>query len=143
MLLVKKLFPDAMLPTIAKVGEDLGYDLYAYEETVLRPGEVNVVKTGISARYVDGSVANYGLIYHDRSGLGYSGIHVFGGVIDAGYTGELMVLLYNATKIERLVKAGDRVVQAIPMRVTADTVQEVAELPASSRGAAGFGSTGR
>lgn len=112
MLKVKKLDPRAVLPTVAHPGEDLGYDLYALEETVLRYGEVTKVRTGISAQSCNESylaqvlsrepnyeippvVTPLGLLIRDRSSMASKGIVISGGVIDYGYTGEIVVLMTN------------------------------------------------
>ena len=144
MLLCKKLHADAILPTVAHPGEDLGFDLYALEDTVLLPGKVTPVRTGISARFVNPN-ANYGLLYRDRSSMAMKGITVSGGVIDSGYSGELKVLMtLNPALNTMQLKAGDKIVQMIPTTVHTDAIiRWVEELPDSTRQAAGFGSSGK
>ncbi len=105
-LLVQKLHPDAKLPTIAYPGQDLGYDIYALEDTFLEPGKQAVVKTGIAALYVavhervctggwgEAEKPVYGLEVEDRSGMAAkNGIHIMAGKIDAGYRGEIGVVM--------------------------------------------------
>lgn len=116
-LLVKKLHPDAYTPTIAHPGEDLGFDLYALEDTFLRPGQQQIVKTGIAAKYVEapslipfaetqnpGAIGysggwyahskKFGLKIFDRSGMAAkNGLLTMAGVIDAGYDGEIGVVM--------------------------------------------------
>jgi dUTP pyrophosphatase len=91
-LLAKKLSPDAVLPTVGHPGEDLGFDLYASETVTLEPGEVVKVKTDIALRYVEEG-KHYGLLVRDRSSMASKGITTSAGVIDEGYTGEVVVLL--------------------------------------------------
>ncbi len=89
---------------------DAGIDLPACEEVTLRPGEMRVVKTGIHAFIPPGTV---GLI-KDRSGQAAKrGLHVMAGVIDAGYTGELVVVLVNLGPKEVRIRKGERIAQFI------------------------------
>jgi len=149
MLLCKKLDPNAILPTIGNPGEDLGYDLYALEPVRLSQNShcVHKVRTGIAARFIDANntpnSVNYGLLFRDRSSMASRGITLSGGVVDAGYTGELLVLLTNHSEIPVFIQAGDKIAQAIPTPVLANTAQWVDELPNSNRASDGFGSTGR
>jgi dUTP pyrophosphatase len=161
LLSVKRLNPNAILPTVAHPGEDLAYDLYALEDVVLGMNRTERVRTGIAAQafapaygvFVLGT--HLGLLVRDRSSMAGKGIVISGGVIDHGYTGEINVLMTliddrthykDAHDIERSgyqIKAGDKIAQMIPILVLAGNVIEVAELSASARGAQGFGSTGR
>lgn len=159
MLNVKKLDERAILPTVAHPGEDLGFDLYALEDTTLFHGKLTKVKTGIAAEYdvrvpvpsklMPGQFTMqklpYGLVYFDRSSMASKGIKLSGGVIDAGYRDELVVMLTLHTPGEPYqVKAGDKIAQMIPMPVmTMKGVTQVDELSESSRGKNGFGSSGK
>jgi dUTP pyrophosphatase len=147
MLICKKLNKYAFMPTVSYPGEDLGYDLYAVEDAILlaNTGKPTFVKTGISARYIDvNNMQKYGLIFKDRSSMAKKGITVSGGVIDSTYLGELIVMLTNNTKIDYTIKAGDKIVQMIPVPVyTTDGIKEVFELGESTRKDSGFGSSGR
>ena len=108
-LLVKKLHPDAITPTQAHMGEDLGFDLYALEDTFLLPGKQQIVKTGISAKFI-GDIPRFyfrpgysnieqfrekfGLKIFDRSSMAAkNGVLTMAGVIDAGYDGEIGVVM--------------------------------------------------
>lgn len=155
MLRVKLLSPYAKLPTCSNPGEDLGFDLYALEDFVVKVGRPNVVPTGIAAVFHDEETPDvkYGLLLHDRSSMASKGLKVAGGVIDNGYRGEIKVILNFispenvATRItltEYEIKAGDKIAQAIPTVVrTRVKIEAFDELPESERKDNGFGSTGR
>jgi dUTP pyrophosphatase len=137
---VRRLRPDAVLPAYAHPG-DAGLDLTSVEAVRLWPGERVAVPTGLSVAIPDGWV---GLV-HPRSGLARrQGLTVANapGTIDAGYRGEVQVLLVNlGTEVVDLA-AGDRVAQLLLQRVGRAEVVEVAELGETARGDGGFGSTG-
>lgn len=159
MLRVKLLDPGAKAPVCANPGEDLGYDLFALEGVALRPGEVTRVRTGIAVEFdvrmpvpsklQPGSfVAQrvpYGFLIRDRSSMAANGITVSGGVIDAGYRGEVVVLLtFNPKEGMRYILAGEKIAQMFPVAVvTRNGVEVVDELGEGQRGEAGFGSTGK
>jgi dUTP pyrophosphatase len=138
---LKRLDPTLPLPTYARPG-DAGLDLHAAAAITLAPGARALVPTGFAIAIPPG-FAGFVL---PRSGLALRhGITVLNapGLIDAGYRGEVKVLLVNldprdAVKVER----GERVAQLVIQRVEEARLEEVAELPASERGAGGFGSTG-
>ena len=140
-ILVTKLDKDAVIPTYAKPG-DAGADLYAISELVLTPGERALVKTGIAIALPNGYV---GLV-HPRSGLGLkNGISVVNtpGTIDAGYRGEIGVVLINHDLHESFqVKKGDRIAQLVIQKVENAQFKVVNQLPESERAAGGYGSTG-
>jgi len=139
MLKVKKLCSEAKLPTVANPGEDLGYDLYAKNDVTVPRGGHALIRTGIAA-FQEG----HGLLIRDRSSMAKVGVMVTGGVVDAGYRGEIMVLLsYNGAMDEFKVRQGDKIAQMIPLPVLTGEVVEIEELPASTRGEKGFGSSGR
>lgn len=139
---VKLLNDKAKLPTKA-YDTDAGYDLYSVDEqVVLKPGQVSNVNTGIALAIPEGYV---GLIW-DRSSLGTKGIKVFGGVIDAGYRGEIKLKLGNLSTLERdwvVINKGDKVAQILIQKVENLPILEVEVLPVSQRGTAGFGSSGK
>lgn len=156
MLLVKKLYPTAVLPICAHPGEDLGFDLFSDESVVINPGERATIRTGIAAQFMAvrpvqgrlvGSVSYervpYGLLIRDRSSMAKSGVVVSGGVVDAGYTGEISVLLTNLSTEPATIQVGAKIAQMLPVPVvTGAPVKEVEHLVDGIRGAAGFGSTG-
>jgi dUTP pyrophosphatase len=137
---MKKLVADAVLPTRAHPG-DAGMDLYALEETVLAAGQGKLIKTGIAMAIATGHV---GLIC-DRSSMGKRGIKVMGGVVDAGYRGEVMVALWNLSAEDLRITRGDRIAQMLLLPIATPAVVGLVEgedLDSTSRGAGGFGSTG-
>jgi len=151
MLKVQLLDPRAIVPTCAHPGEDLAYDIYALEDTAVDPALPCVkIRTGIAA-YFDppsngsGERRNYGLLVRDRSSMAAKGLFVTAGVIDAGYRGEIVILMSSQRRepAPYQIQAGDKIAQLIPLPVLTSEVEVVAELPATSRGAEGFGSTGR
>lgn len=139
---VTRLRPDAVLPTRAYAG-DAGLDLAACERVELGPGERAVVGTGIAVAIPEG----YAGFVQPRSGLAARhGIAVVNspGLIDAGYRGEIRVVLLNTDAREPfVVEPGERIAQLVVQAVADVGLVEVDELPASERGARGFGSSAR
>jgi dUTP pyrophosphatase len=133
----------ARLPVVAHPGEDLGYDLFAFESIVLEPRTTVRARTGIAveARHPD-TGAPLGLLVRDRSSMAARGIATTGGVIDAGYRGEILVLMTNLGDAAVELKAGDKIAQMIPVPVLTGLVQEVETLEHSARAEKGFGSSG-
>jgi dUTP pyrophosphatase len=140
-LRVRRLDPRAVLPTRA-YGGDAGLDLYALDDGVLGPGERSSVRTGIAVEIPEGQA---GLVL-PRSGLARRhGISVVNapGLIDAGYRGEVEVLLLNTDRSSPFsIAAGDRIAQLVIVSVQTPQVLEVDELALSERGSGGFGSSG-
>jgi dUTP diphosphatase len=140
-LRVRRVDPRAVLPTRAHAG-DAGLDLYALDDGVLDPGERASVRTGIA---VEIPVGQAGLVL-PRSGLARRhGISVVNapGLIDAGYRGEVEVLLLNTDRSSSFsIAAGDRIAQLVIVGVQTPQVVEVQELALSERGSGGFGSSG-
>ena len=164
MLKVKLLHPEAQAPTVAHPGSDLGFDLYAVEDTVLEPGIPVKVRTGIAVEGPPG----WGFVLGDRSSMAAKGITYAGGRIDAGYRGEILVCLINVNQpgyslrtvrnagglvtdisldrsdVSITIRKGDKIAQMSPFEArTQLDVAVVEDLSASSRGAKGFGSSGR
>ena len=144
MLRVKKLEAGARVPVVAHPGEDLGYDVFALEDTVLGPRVTVRVRTGIAveARHRTTGAA-LGLLVRDRSSMAAKGIATTGGVIDAGYRGEILVLMTNLGETAVELKAGEKIAQMIPVPVLTGMVEEVETLEDSARAEKGFGSSGR
>jgi dUTP pyrophosphatase len=144
MLLVKRLEEGARAPVVAHPGEDLGYDLFALEVTVLAPRKTSRVRTGIAVEARNPATgAPLGLLVRDRSSMAARGIATTGGVIDAGYRGEILVLMTNLGEAAVELKAGEKIAQMIPVPVLTGPVQEVESLEGSARAGKGFGSSGR
>src|ERR1700678_83197 len=144
MLLVKLLAEGARVPVVAHPGEDLGYDVFALEATELWARQSVRVRTGIAveARHSETGVG-LGLLVRDRSSMAARGVAVTGGVIDAGYRGEIQILLTTLTDEAIRIEAGDKIAQMIPVPVLTGVVRQVEELGDSSRAEKGFGSSGR
>jgi len=144
MLRVKLLDPAARMPVVAHPGEDLGYDLFALDGALLAPSATVKVRTGIAveARH-PGSGVPLGLLVRDRSSMAAKGIATTGGVIDAGYRGEILILMTNLGETAIELKAGEKIAQMIPVPVLTGTIEAVASLEDSARAEKGFGSTGR
>ena len=143
MLRVKLLEQGARLPVVAHAGEDLGYDLFALEAVALTPRATAKVRTGIAveARHPR-TGAPLGLLVRDRSSMAARGIATTGGVIDAGYRGEIMVMMTNLGETSVELKAGDKIAQMVPVPVLTGTVEAVENLEFSARAEKGFGSSG-
>jgi dUTP pyrophosphatase len=144
MLRVKRLEAGARVPEVAHPGEDLGYDLFALEGVALEAGATAKVRTGIAVEARDPKTgAALGLLVRDRSSMAARGIATTGGVIDAGYRGEILVLMTNLGAAAVELKAGEKIAQMIPVPVLTGLVQEVESLEDSARAAKGFGSSGQ
>lgn len=130
---------EATLPTQARRG-DAGYDLTSAEPGLVAPGGRHMFGTGIAVAIPEGYVG----YIKPRSGLAAKhGIDVLGGVIDAGYRGEIKVILLNTSVHSAfMVHEGDRIAQLVIQPVASATFRKVTSLPASERAEGGFGSTG-
>ena len=139
---IQRLHPDARVPRRAHA-DDAGFDLHATEAATLPPGARVAVGCGFAIALPEGTA---GLVL-PRSGLAlHEGIGVLNapGLIDAGYRGEVRVLLVNHDPAEtRTIAVGDRIAQLVVVALPATGFTEVDELPPSARGDGGFGSTGR
>ncbi len=136
-LKVKKIHPEAKLPVYGHPG-DAGLDLFSVADHDLGPGEVFAVPTGIQTAIPQGHV---GLVW-DKSGISLKGVHRLAGVVDAGYRGEIQVVLINLGRETFQVKKGMKVAQMLIQAVASVTVEEADSLDDTSRGEGGFGSTG-
>lgn len=141
-VLVTRLDKDLQLPNYAK-GGDAGADLVSRVDFTLAPGERKLIPTGISIALPDGYVA----LVHPRSGLAIKhGVTMVNspGTVDAGYRGELQIILINHDQKESIsFQRGDRIAQLVIQQVERAEFIEVENLPGSGRGTDGFGSTGR
>jgi dUTP pyrophosphatase len=164
MIKVQLLHPDARVPTVNYAGSDLGFDLYSIEDVTLEPGVPTKVRTGIAVEGPEGC----GFVLGDRSSMAARGVTYAGGRIDAGYRGEILVCLVNVNQPRyslRLVRdaqgalthaeleqseaavtihTGDKIAQMSPFQsMTHLEITAVDALNESTRGAKGFGSSGR
>ena len=138
---VQRLDADLPLPGYAHPG-DAGADLVTTVDVSLAPGERAMVPTGIALALPDGYVA----LVHPRSGLAARhGLSIVNtpGTVDAGYRGEIKVMLINHDPREPIeLRRGDRIAQLVVQRFERARFVEVDVLPESARGAGGYGSTG-
>ena len=138
---IRLLHPDAVAPARMR-GGDAGYDLRATERVSIPQADRRLVGTGIAIALPEGIA---GLVT-PRSGLAIEhGIGLLNapGLIDPGYRGEIKVILQNASERRYTVEIGDRIAQLLLVPFWAPELEVVDELPASERGSAGFGSSGR
>jgi dUTP pyrophosphatase len=143
MLKVKLLRPGAKAPTIAHPGEDLAYDIYAAENVTIPARGHAVVPTAIAIELTGPGGEPLGALLRDKSSLAARRLTLTGGVIDAGYRGELKVVVENLAGLAAEIRAGDKLANLIPYPVLTTPVEVVEELSQSSRNAGGFGSSGR
>jgi len=119
---------------------DAGYDLFSNETVCVAPGDRHAVKTGIA---IGVPVGHVGLIW-EKSGLALrEGLQCMGGVIDAGYTGEVKVIVYNTSGAPLQINAGQKIAQILLQHVYLGDITVVDSLDETRRGSAGFGSTGK
>jgi len=138
---VRLLHPAAQLPRRAHPG-DAGADLFSVEEVVIPAGDRRDVGTGIALAIPSG----YAGFVQPRSGLAFKhGIMVVNspGLIDAGYRGEVRVALYNSGREPFTVAVGERIAQLVIQKVEEAEFVATDDLPDTSRGRGGFGSSGR
>ena len=140
-VLLSRLDPEVPLPAYAREG-DAGCDLVTTVDVELAPGERALVPTGVAIALPTG----YAAFVHPRSGLAASygvGLVNAPGTIDAGYRGEIRLVLVNHDRSEPVhLRRMDRVAQLVVQRVEQVVWRETGELPPSQRGAGGHGSTG-
>ncbi len=134
---IKKMTPGAKIPAYAHSG-DAGMDLFSCMDMTLAPGETKPVPTGIQMAIPQGYV---GLVW-DKSGISLKSVHRLAGVVDAGYRGEVRVVMVNLGTEPFAIKPGMKIAQMLIQPVEAPTIVESDTLDDTSRGAGGFGSTG-
>lgn len=138
-LKIKKLHAEAIIPQYAHQ-DDAGFDLFSTETINVKSGERMQVPTGIAMEIPQGFV---GLVW-DKSGLSHKhGLKTLGGVIDAGYRGEVKVGIINLSTEPYLLEKGHKIAQMIIQKKESCEIIEVAELSEAERGDKGFGSTGK
>lgn len=137
-LKIKRLTNTAKIPRFAH-DTDAGMDLFSDEAVTLQTGERMQIKTGIAIAIPEGFV---GLVW-DKSGLSHrAGLKTLGGVIDAGYRGEILVGMVNLGNTAHTFAIGDKIAQMLIQQVEYPTFEEVLSLDETVRGENGFGSTG-
>ncbi len=143
MLRVKLLSQSAKAPTVAHPGEDLGYDVYAAFMMIIPPKSHVIVPTGVAIECTSPTGEPMGALLRDKSSMAARRLVLTGGVIDAGYRGEIKVLMENLDDQPAVINAGDKIANLIPYPVLTGEVQVVEDLAESKRMAGGFGSTGK
>lgn len=151
---VKKIHPDAQLPTRAEAGSN-GYDLYACEDMFIPTGKTAMIDTGIAVElpYDNNPILLPYFEIKDRSGLASKGLRTGAGIVDYSYRGPIKVVIHNLnntstydTKTDKhgyFVNKGDRIAQGI-IQLSLTTKPEWSEtLSETERNAGGFGSTGK
>ena len=128
----------AIMPTRAHE-DDAGLDLYSQENQIVSAKEAGYFDTGVHIEIPKGFVG----MLKSKSGLNVRYGIVSEGVIDAGYTGSIVVKLYNHSGRDYRVKRGDKISQLVILPIITPELEEVKELEKTSRGSGGFGSTGR
>jgi len=138
-LKIAKLHPDAKIPSFAHPG-DAGMDLFTLQTVVVQPNERVQIGTGIAMEIPEKCV---GLIW-DKSGLSHThGIKTLGGVVDAGYRGEIKIGIVNLSDTPYTFEAGHKVAQMLIQKVKHPDIMVVDSLAESVRGDNAFGSTGK
>ena len=136
---VKLLSPDAKIPTKGHPG-DAGIDFYSTETVVFAPHGQMRVPTGVAVEIPEGYV---GLVW-DKSSVSFNqGLKVMGGVIDAGFRGEVTMSLYNTTSKEQVIEKGNKIAQMILQKFEECAIVVAEELSDTVRGGGREGSTGK
>lgn len=133
-----KLDEGARIPTRAH-STDAGLDIYARDEQIVPAKESAIFDTGVHIELPEGTVG----MLKSKSGLNVKYGIVSEGVIDVGYTGSIVVKLYNHSGFDYRVKAGDKISQLVIMPILTPTPYLVESLEETERGDNGFGSSGR
>jgi dUTP pyrophosphatase len=137
-LKITKIREEAKIPTRAH-HDDAGIDLYVCGEHMVAPGVTAMIPIGVAFEIEYGCV---GLIW-DKSSIGSKGLKTLGGVIDAGYRGEVSVMVNNLSNESYAFEHGHKIAQLLIQKVEFPEILEVEELSDSLRGKGGFGSTGK
>ncbi len=137
-LKIKKLHKDMKMPSYAHPG-DVGLDLCSLEDVTIPPGGHHRFMNGFALEFPHGFAA----IVKDKGSISKAGLHVMGGVFDAGYRGEYNVHLVNLGNSSYTFEKGDKVAQLVILPVEIVALEEVEELSETSRGEGRFGSTGK
>ena len=150
-LLVKKLYPDTIIPTYGSKGA-AGLDLSAYGEHMVPARTRKLIQTGLCVQWINDTdieteekVEDYYLRIAPRSGLSVKhSIDIGAGVVDSDYRGEVKVCFINNSDSDYQIAHGDRIAQGILERIERfSSIDVVDELVETTRGEGGFGSTGK
>lgn len=135
----KQLHPDAKLPSYGH-STDAGMDLYTIEEILFQPGEQKFIPTGLAMNLPEG----YAALVWDKGSIGFNkGLKSLGGVLDSGYTGEIIISLINLSHTTQVIEKGAKCAQLLIQKVEYCNIEWTDTLLDSSRGEGGFGSTGK
>jgi dUTP pyrophosphatase len=135
---IKKISENAVIPTRAH-HDDAGIDMYANGQQIVLPHQTAKISSGIAMEIEEGYV---GLIW-DKSSVGSKGMKVMCGVIDAGYRGEVLIMMHNLTDTPYIFEHGHKVAQMLIQKVEFPVIEEVDTLNDTARGEGKFGSTGK
>ena len=136
---VHKLYDNTCLPKYAHPG-DAGMDVFSRENHLLQPGERHTFELGFNAELPNGYVA----LVWDKSGLAHKqGIHSLAGVIDAGYRGEYVAILFNSGQYPYQIKQGDKIAQILIQAVEQANIVTVDDINTTDRSDGRYGSSGR
>ncbi|HRD01967.1 MAG TPA: dUTP diphosphatase [Candidatus Saccharicenans sp.] len=136
-VLVKKINREARMPVYNHPG-DAGLDIFSCQAMTIDPGETAAVPTGLQLAIPFG----YAGLLWDKSGLALRGIHCLAGVVDAGYRGEVKVVLTNLSQKPFVITSGMKIAQMLIQAIETPEPVEVDTLDETRRGEDGFGSTG-
>jgi dUTP pyrophosphatase len=121
---------------------DVGYDIKTNEDVFIAPGETRRVSTGVRLDLTKTSPPLFGIVI-GRSSVSAKGVDIFGGLIDNGYTGEIIVVMHNSSSGDILFEAGSKIAQLVFFEAKRPEVNGVEEIEVITlRGEKGFGSTG-
>lgn len=135
----KRLNKEAIIPNYAHPG-DAGLDLYSLENKILKPRERREFNLGFALEFSKG----YTALVWDKGSLPFKhGLHVIGGVFDAGYRGEYIIMLINLSNRPCKIEKGDKIAQLLIQKVEIAKIKEVGNLSETPRGGGRLGSTGR
>lgn len=140
-IFIKKIHPDAIVPDYAHEG-DAGFDLHVVEETLVAPGGVSILSTGLAVALPPGHELQIRL----RSGAALRTPLIIPNApatVDAGYRGELGIIVRNVGNEPYTVEKGERLAQGVVAQVRRARFREVDTLPPSERGEKGYGSSGK
>lgn len=136
-LIVKCKADDKVVNKPQRENGDAGWDLFPTHEDIIEPGQTVRIPLGVSFEIPPN---HYGRLA-DRSSMGSKGLHVFGGVVDSSYRGEVSVVLFNSTKAPFIINLNKAICQMIITPCPDTMIEEIIELSDTSRGSGGFGST--